>query len=165
MDFLKDFGVQPVLLAAQVVNFLILLFILNKLLYKPILKVLSERRQKIEESLRNAQDIEKKLLQTEEDRQNLLAKASEEGQNIVDDAKKQADLLIEDAKVKAEISAQKILEEAQSKIQIERDNMRWELQKEFSKIVMLIVQKVAGKILDKQSQKQLIEKAVKEIRS
>ena len=49
MEIIKQFGINPILLAAQVVNFIVLLFIFKKLLYKPILKVLDERKKKIEE--------------------------------------------------------------------------------------------------------------------
>src|SRR3989338_593740 len=58
MDFLSDFGVQPILLAAQAVNFLVLLFILNKFLYKPVLKTLDQRKQKVSQSLKAAHDIQ-----------------------------------------------------------------------------------------------------------
>ena len=69
MDILSQFGVKPILLAAQVVNFLILLFILKKFLYGPILKVLSERRKKIEDSLKNVEEIEKRYNEMKEIRE------------------------------------------------------------------------------------------------
>ena len=66
MEFLKEFGIQPTLLIAQIVNFLIILFILKKFFYKPIIKLLDDRKKKIEESLKNAELIEERLKQTEE---------------------------------------------------------------------------------------------------
>lgn len=165
MDILNEFGINPLLLAAQVVNFLILLWILNKFLYKPVMKVLEERRKRIEDSLNNAQEIEKRLEETNVKADEILAKASSEGQKIIDDAKSQANQIVEDAKVQAEIVSQKILAGARVQIEVERENMRWELQKELSRLVVLIVQKVTGKMLNQKLQKQLIEKTVKEFRS
>lgn len=165
MDILNQFGINPLLLAAQVVNFFILLFILKKLLYGPILKVLDDRKKRIEESLKNAEEIERKLRETDERVDQILVKASLEGQKIIDEATAQANQIIEDAKRAAENLSQKMLEEARGRIQIERENMRWELQKDLSRLVMLIVQKVTGKMLKQRGQKELIEKTVKEFRS
>src|SRR3989344_4706705 len=107
MEILNQFGINPILLAAQVVNFLILLFILKKFLYKPILKVLEARKQKIEESLKNAEEIERKLLLTEEEKEKILAKTSLEAQKILDETKKEIEVMKEEGKVQAtEIAAQ-----------------------------------------------------------
>ncbi len=75
MDILNEFGIKPILLAAQVVNFLILLYILKRFLYKPILKVLNERKNKIADSLKNAEEIERKLVEISEEEQKRIAKA------------------------------------------------------------------------------------------
>ena len=109
MEILNQFGVQPILLAAQVVNFFILLFLLKKFLYGPILKVLNERKKRIEDSLKNAEEIEKRLQETNEKIDQMLAKASKEGQEVIDEATAQANLIIEDSKTRAEAAAQKIL--------------------------------------------------------
>jgi F-type H+-transporting ATPase subunit b len=68
MDILHEFGVQPILLLAQIVNFAILFFLLRKFLYGPLLKILEQRRNTIKESLKNAEKIEKQLALTEEER-------------------------------------------------------------------------------------------------
>jgi len=52
MEILKEFGIQPTLLLAQIVNFLIILFVLKKFFYKPIIKVLDARKKRIEVSLK-----------------------------------------------------------------------------------------------------------------
>src|SRR5688572_12301567 len=97
----RDFGIQPVLLAAQVVNFLILLLILKKFLYGPILKVLETRKKRIEESLKNASVIELRLQKTEEEKEKVLEKAALEARKILDEATKSANLVIEEAHKKA----------------------------------------------------------------
>src|SRR4030067_222054 len=61
MEVLEDFGVEPILLLAQVVNFVILLYILKRFLYKPILKVLEERKKRIETSVKQSEDIQKRF--------------------------------------------------------------------------------------------------------
>src|SRR3989344_2266081 len=99
MDFLNDFGVKPVLLAAQAVNFFILLFILKKFLYKPILGMLETRKQKIAESLKNAESIEKKLQAIGEEREEALKKAGKEAEEIIRDATEAANQIISEAHI------------------------------------------------------------------
>ena len=59
MDFLNDFGVKPVLLAAQAVNFFILLFILKRFLYKPILGMLEKRKMILSRAKATSAEINK----------------------------------------------------------------------------------------------------------
>ena len=56
MEIIKNFGVEPVLLVAQIINFLIILFILKKFLYKPVLDTLKKREDSIKEGLKQAEE-------------------------------------------------------------------------------------------------------------
>ncbi len=161
---LEQFGVQPILLAAQAVNFLILLFILKKVLYRPILKVLAERKRRIAESLKNAQEIEKKLIQTEEEREKALAKAASEAQRILDEATKSAGLLVADAKQKATQEMEKIVKKGGESIKLEREKMFQEIRTELADLVVVSLEKVVGKALSQKDQKDLIEKSVKDLK-
>lgn len=163
MDILKDFGVQPVLLAAQVVNFFVLLFILKKLLYKPILKVLEERKQKISLSIKNAEEIELKLQKTEEDRVKRLVKATQEAQKVIDDATKSASGIIAQAHTKASSDIENLLLKAHQQIELDREKMQNQLREELADLVVLSLQKVTGKILKDKDQKDLIDKSIKNI--
>lgn len=163
MDFLSDFGVQPILLAAQVVNFLVLLFILKKVLYKPMLKILAERKQKIAESLKNAEEIKLKLQKTEEDREKKLADATKEGTKLIDEATKSASLIIEEAHTKASKDIEKIIEEAKSQIENDREMMRQEIKEELADLVGLTFEKVVGKILTEKDRKSLVERSIKNL--
>ena len=162
MDFLKDFGVNPILLAAQVVNFVILLFILKKLLYKPLLKVLEERKQKIADSLKNAEEIEKRLLKVEEDKDNILAKATNESQKILDEVKKERESIRMEARMLAAADAQAIVKKGQEEAKAEKEKMMEEIRSEASKIVVLSLQKIIGKLL-KKDQVEILEREIKNI--
>lgn len=163
MEILNQFGVQPILLAAQVVNFLILLFILKKFLYKPLLKVLDERRKKIEDSLKNAQEIEKRLLQTEEDRDKILAKASGEAQKIADETKKELNLLREEDRQKAKDESEQIIKKAKEAARLESEKVLSEAKTEIIDLVMAVFQKVTGKIVTKEDQKKIIEREIRNL--
>ena len=163
MDILNQFGVQPILLAAQVVNFLILLFILKRFLYKPILKVLEERKQKIEQSLKNAESIEKKLLQTNEEVEKILANALKEGQKILDESKEMAAQIIEEAKITSAEIINKTYEQAHEIQKAESARLLQEAREHVGSLVALVFEKITGKQISKEDQKKLIEKEVKNL--
>lgn len=161
MDFLKDFGVDPRLLAAQVVNFLLLLFILKKLLYGPLLKVLEERKQKIAQSLKQAEEIEVRLQKTEEDREKSLEEATLEAQKIVNEATVSANQIIAEAHQKASQDIGLMVTKAADSINLDREKMQQELREELADLVVRSLEKVTGKVLNKKDQKDLVGKAVK----
>ncbi len=161
MDILNQFGVKPVLLAAQAVNFLVLLYLLNRFLYKPILEVLKKRQQTIAQSLENASEIEKKLKQTEQDRDKKLIKASDEAKQIINEATESANQIILEARKKASEDMGKIALQAKQGIELEREKMRQELRAELANLVALGLEKVTGKILTQKDQKEMVEKTVK----
>ena len=163
MDILNQFGINPILLAAQVVNFFILLFILKKLLYNPILKVLETRKKKIEDSLKNAEEIELKLQQTNEKVDELLSKASYEGQKILTEAQKMREEIIGEAKLKAALDADAIFKKEQEALRMEKEKMLMEAKSEIADLVMAVFQKVTGKVLSKEEQKDIVEREVKNL--
>lgn len=163
MEFLSDFGVQPILLLAQVVNFLVLLWILKKLLYKPILKILEERKQRIAQSLKNAQGIEKRLNELSEEEQKRIMKAASEGEKIIKQAQDSATQIIEEGKIKAEGVAKKVVDEARGELQLEREKLQQEIREHLAEFVILALQKVTGKIITQKDQKKMVEETVREI--
>ncbi len=164
MEILNQFGIQPILLAAQVVNFAILLFILKKFAYGPILKVLEERKQKIADSLKNAEEIEKKLLQTEEDREQELEKAAKEAQRILEDAVSSATQIVAEAHGKASSDIEEMVKKAHEQIKQDRERMQSEIRTELADLVVTSLEKVTGKILTSKDQKELVDKTVREIK-
>lgn len=163
MEILNQFGVNPILLFAQVVNFLVLLFILKRFLYKPILKVLSERRQKIEQSLRNAEEIKKKLLETQEESEKILAKTAAQTQKMMDDAKKELELFRDEMRQNAKREAEQIIRKGQESAQAQALRMQQEVMSKMAEIVAVGIEKVTGKVLNKKEQKDILEREVKNI--
>lgn len=162
-QILSQFGVQPLLLAAQVVNFLILLFILNKVLYKPLLKVLEERKKRITESLENAAQIEQRLLKLEDDKEEVIIKATKEGQKIIDEATKNASQIVSEAKTDASKQVEELFEKGKESIRMEKEKMQQEIRSELATLVITAMQKVSGKAFNQKEKKELVEKAITEL--
>lgn len=163
MDFLEDFGVKPVFLLAQVVNFLLLLFILKRFLYKPVLKVLEERKQKITDSLKNADEIEKKLEAVTLEREKRLKEASYEAGDIIRQASQTADGIIAQAHQKAAKDIEKMVSKSEEAMKLEREKLHQEIKTELSGLVTLALQKVTGQVISEKQQKELIEKSIRGI--
>lgn len=164
MDFLTDFGVQPILLLAQVVNFLILLFILKRFLYGPILKVLETRKQKIAESLKNATEIEKRLEAITAERAEKLTAAGKDAEGILQEATKTAEKIVASAHEKAQKDIEKMIEKSESSMKLERAKMQQEMQVELVDLVVMALQKVTGQVVSEKDQKALVEKSIKNIK-
>lgn len=160
---LSEFGVQPILLAAQVVNFLILLFILKRFLYKPLLNVLQKRKDAIAESLKNAQEIEIKLAEAAKEKDKIIEEAAKQAEKIVNGANQAREDILEDSRKTGENLAQKIVEDAKIQMQLEQEKLRQAVRSDATNLVMLVFQKITGKTINKSQQKELIEKAVKEL--
>lgn len=163
MDILTNFGVQPILLIAQVVNFLLLLFILKRFLYKPILKVLEERKQKIAESLKNAEEIDKKLEQITLEREERLKKASKEAESLLQEATKTAEKIVAEAHQKAALDNQRMMEKTQTQIQLEKAKLQQEMHAELVDLVAKALVKVTGEVTDEKSHKKMVERSLKEV--
>jgi F-type H+-transporting ATPase subunit b len=162
---LNDFGVQPILLLAQIVNFLVLLFILQKLLYKPILKVLEERKRKIEESLTNAEKIQKELEETEVKSTQIIEKAVEEGKKIVAEAQLQSNVLRQESQEQTKKEMEDLMAQGMQMIAGEKEKMKSEVKSEVATMIQMSMEKVLGKALDSKMQQKLVEESVKTIKA
>lgn len=165
MDVLTSFGIKPVYLIAQAVNFFILLFVLKKLLYQPILKILNDRKQKIADSMKNAEEIQKRLEQSEIDREKKLKKAIEEAQEIINEAKKSADEIVKEAQAKAQADVTSLIERSEQSLKVEREKLRQEMRSELSQLVVAAMQKVSPRVLTKADQQTIIQDSLGKVKN
>ena len=163
MEILKSFGIQPTLLLAQIVNFLIILYLLKRFFYKPIVKILEDRKKRIEESLQNAQSIEERLQITEEETKKIIEQARANTQSLIDDAKNEARRITDEATSEGRklIEAAKL--EAKSQIEAQRIQMQRQLEKQTLNLVITVVRKILGKSIKNTQRQQLTAEAVSEI--
>lgn len=163
MDILNNFGVKPVLLLAQVVNFAILLLILKKFMYKPILKVLEERKKKIAESLKNAEEIEKRLAAIENSRDEKLKETAKEAKTILEEAAKNADQIVAKAHEKAGEDIEKMIKKSRESMEQEKEKLYTQIRADLADLVSVGLEKVANKFLTEKDKKELLEKSLKGI--
>lgn len=163
MEILDQFGIQPILLLAQIVNFLIILFILKRFFYKPIVKMLDDRKAKITESLKNADLIEEKLTKTEEKTSQILNTARSNAQEIITEAKTEAQRIYDEATKESKAAGEQIIAQTRLEITKEKESMKAEIEKETMTLLTGVVQKVLGKTLKSTEKQNLTQKAVSEM--
>ena len=89
-ELFSTFGINVKLLIIQMVNFGILLLALWYFLYTPILKMIDERRRKIEKGVKDAEEAEKRLGDIELERDGIFTEARKQADSIVGEAKERA---------------------------------------------------------------------------
>jgi F-type H+-transporting ATPase subunit b len=163
MGGLGTLGINPALLIAQIVNFLILLGIVYFFGYKGLLKkMLEERAQKIREGLEEAEKVKAQAAKAEEDFKKRLEAASKESQDVIARAIRTGEEARQRAQQEAKQEAQVLVERARSEIKRERDVAVNELRQEFADMTIAAAEKVIEKSLDKQAHQQLIDKVLEE---
>jgi F-type H+-transporting ATPase subunit b len=149
-------------LIAQVANFFVLLVILRLTLYKPILKMLDERKQKIAEGLNAAEIARAEAASAQATIQAQLEAARKDGQEIVANAQNIATRIQADAREQAARDREAALERARNEIQLERDRAIAELRAEFASITVAAAEKVINQSLDRQAHQRIIDEALAE---
>jgi len=155
---MEKLGIQPVPLLLQTVNFLILMFILGKFLYKPIQRMLEERKKKIEEGLKYTEKAKKELEESNQKREEIIKIAKDEAKNIIAQAKKEGKVVSDDIIKKAHEDAAVILDKAKKDIDLERQDLKKRLEDETVDLAVMMVQKVLEGSLSEKDQKVIIEK-------
>ena len=164
MGGFASLGISLPLLLAFVINFIILLVLLGKFLYKPVLKMLDERAQKIKESMEWAEATKRDYEQAKAEVQRQIEKGRQDVQAIIAQAVQKGEGLKEDAKKEAAEQAKAIVEKARVELGTERDKMVEDLRTEFVSLLILASEKVIRQTLDKERQSRLIEETLEQIR-
>ncbi len=157
MEIIKEFGVNQTLLVAQVINFLIILFLLKKFLYKPMLETLKKRKDTIEQGVKNAEQARLLLEKTAEKEKQVLKHAQDQAKVLIDEAKKQKDEILEEADKKAKKHADNMLREAQNQIIQSAKETEKRLTLHISEISLLFLQKTLSGILTQKQQDEIVK--------
>jgi len=163
MEILKQFGVDWPHFIAQLILFLIVYFVLNRFAFAPLLKILEERRKRIEEGQLNAEKIKKQLAEAELRYQEILRKANDDAQVMIDESRKNNEAFSQREMEKAVKESATIVERARHEIASERNRMVDEVKREMVSLVVKTTAQVAGKVLSPEDHKRLSEEASKEL--
>lgn len=144
--------------------FLVVLFILRKYAWKPILSSLKEREDSIENALKAAEEAKKEMAELKSKNEELLKQAREEKDALLAEARSIKDKIIAEAREKANLEAKLIVENAREQIEMEKQATLGEIKNIIASYSIEIAEKVLREELsDKKKQKSYVEKLLKEI--
>jgi len=158
MSGLESLGIDFKLLIAQAINFLILLLLLNKFLYKPIVQLLSDRKKKIEEGVKNSERARVELDKAQGEAKKIIARAIEDAQKIENESKQTAETEVTKILALAQGRAQKIIEGAQSSATVEQQKIEKKAKENIAELVSAAVEKILEQKQDGKEIERLIGK-------
>ena len=131
-------------LITQLISFAILVFLLTRFLYKPVVKLLDERAEKIKKGLSDAETASKGAEEAASKIEEELSQARLEGKKLVEAAREASNQLREDEKEKIAVEISQMMEKAKKEINSERDSAILELKNRFGELVV----DAAGKVIE-----------------
>ncbi len=158
---LGTFGLRGDLFAAQLVNFLLVLLILWRFAYKPIMKLLEEREAKISKSVIDANAIEARVKEFAVERVNLLTTARQEAQAIVTSAISDSEARKAEMQDAAKREVERIISKGKQQLELDREVIMKEARKDMVDIAMKAAARILHTGIDEAKSQSLAEEIVR----
>jgi F-type H+-transporting ATPase subunit b len=143
-------------------NFLVLIFILHRILYRPIVAMLDERQRRVRESMERAEQVRLEAERADQERAAQLGEARREIQEMMTRATQTAERIQADAREQADEQARRIVERAQQEAQAERTQAMADLRREVAGLAVLAAERVISRNLDEQTQRKIVDEFLAE---
>ena len=144
---------------------LLLIFLLKKFAWKPILDAVNEREEGIKNALLSAEIAKRDMQNLKSDNEKLLAEARVERDVILKEAREIKDKIVSEAKDEAQVQAGKMIEQAKAAINSEKNAAMADLKNQVSSLSIAIAEKVLrSELADKDSQTKLVEKMLGDVK-
>ncbi|RMD92931.1 MAG: ATP synthase F0 subunit B [Calditrichaeota bacterium] len=144
-------------------TFILLMLVLKKIAWGPILQTLEERERRIKEALEKAEAAQKESEQAMEKQREILEAARKEAQEIIAKSRKTAETTKEEIIEKARAEANMLLERSKKEIALEREKAIEEIKKQAVELSIMMASKLIGKSLTKDDHLDLIEESLEKI--
>lgn len=158
-------GINLGFLLFQIFNFLILMILLYAFAYKPIVKMLENRKEKIAQGLEDARIAAEARANAEKEAAKIVAEAQAKAAQTIREATERAELASKDVKVAAEADAAKARDAALSEVGDERNRMLGDLRGQVAALAIAAAQKLVGDSLDEKRQHVLINEFFSGVKS
>jgi F-type H+-transporting ATPase subunit b len=153
----------PGLMVWTIVAFLICLWVLKKYAFGPVQKVIDDRRDRIRDSIEEADRAREEARNLLEEHRKLIAQAKGEAEGILSEARKVADAQRERMRAELEEDRQRRIEETTRQIEQAKVQALGEIRREIASLTVIATEKVTRKALTDEDQRRLIDDALSEI--
>jgi len=155
--------IDPGLMIWTIITFFLLLFLLGKFAWRPIIKTLQEREEQIRGSLEQADKARREADVLIAKNNEILAKAEREAQDVVRKAKEEAEKLKTSYQLQAKVETDKMLNTARKEIESEKNAAVVQLRREMADLVVTAAGKVIGSALDGDKHRKVIDDFINEL--
>lgn len=161
MQLFDALGLNWKILVAQLINFALLLWILYKFGYKPILKFVDERTKKIEKGVKDAAAAEKTLEGATLEHKKIVSEAHKEAQDILTKASSQATEHAHKIMQEGKVEAEAIMAKAQRELETQKGQIIRDAREEVAELVVSATEKLLEEKMDDKADRDFIEKIIK----
>lgn len=162
---MEKLGIEPRLLLAQIVNFAIIVFVLSKFLYKPILDMLEKRKKEIAAGLKLTEDMKSEEEKVAAKKQKMLEVTRKEASDIIEEARKQAKEEEKEIIAQAHKDAEVIMAKGKADAEAARVEMEKSVEKSAIDLAVSISERLLTGVLSADDKHKLIAKHIKELES
>ena len=155
---MEALGITPTGIIAYIINFALLVVLLQMFLYKPVKNALAQRQQRIAESLEAADKAAQEAAQQRAAFEKELAEARQDAQADARKAAEVTDKMRQEILAVAQKEADEIKVRAREEAELEKEQVAADLQKQAADLAMQITRKILGEAVDEQAQSKLVDK-------
>jgi F-type H+-transporting ATPase subunit b len=159
----NTFGVDWPHLISQIISFGIVCFLLQRFAYKPILRMLQQRRAAIVEGIAEREAIRTELAEVERHRQEIILRANADAEKLIEEAHEAAAHVRERETQRAIAEAEQIIIKSTEAASREHDRMLLELKQDFAFLVLEATEMATGKLLTMEDQERIAEETLSEL--
>lgn len=162
---MEALGINLGYLVVQILNFIILMFILNWWIYGPVVKLLAERRERIAKGLEDARIASEARENAEKEAEKIIAESQTKASEVVREAAVRAEEAGRDIKASADADIVKAREDAKAQGEQERDRILSDVRGQVAALAMAATQKLVGEALTDKRQRDLIDEFFSGVKS
>ena len=159
---MEALGLNPQSILLHAINFLILLFILHRLLYRRVINLLDERARTIQESVETAERMRQESARADQERLDAMRQARREAEEVVTRAMQEAERIRSEARQAAHEEGQRIITRAQEEATAERQQAMQELRGQVADLAVLAAGRLIQRSLDDKAHRSLVEEFLTE---
>jgi len=155
---LDQLGISGGLLVSQIINFLLLVVILRLVLYKPVLNMLDQRKERIAQSMKDAERVAASRQEAEQEKEQILNAARREAQEVRAQATRDAERIAQEVQSRAESDATEIRMKAQQEAEKQAAASLADANREIAELAILATEQVLGRELaDRSEQERFVQ--------
>lgn len=158
------FDINPGLIVWTIVTFVLLVLVLSKYAWKPLLQSLNEREDKVRSALEQAEKARSEAAELLKQNERNMARAEEEYQKVICEGKALAEKMKEEIVTKAKQQAQREVQLAKEEIQRDVDAAKQQLRGEVADLAIKAAEKILDESLDQQKHKKIVDNFLNQIR-